>query len=51
MKIEDAMRGVSSVMLDTAPAIYHLEKNPLFGPVMDRFFQIRAIRFLCQFMG
>ena len=42
MKIEDALRGVSSVLLDTAPAIYYLEKNPLFGPVMDRFFQIRA---------
>ena len=40
MKIEDALRGVSSVVLDTAPAIYYLEKNPLFGPVMDRFFQI-----------
>ncbi len=51
MKIEDATRGVSSVMLDTAPAIYHLEKNPLLGPVMDRFFQIRAIQFLCRFVG
>ena len=27
MKIEDALRGVSSVLLDTAPAIYHLEKK------------------------
>jgi len=42
MKIEDALRGVGSVLLDTAPAIYHLEKNPLFGPVMERFFQLRA---------
>ncbi len=25
MKIEDALRGVSSVLLDTAPAIYYLE--------------------------
>ena len=44
MKIEDALRGVSSALLDTAPAIYYLEKNPLFGPVMDRFFQIRAVQ-------
>lgn len=42
MKIEDALRGATSVLLDTAPAIYHLEKNPLFGPVMERFFQLRA---------
>ena len=42
MKIEAALQGVSSVLLDTAPVIYHLEKNPVFGPVMDRFFQIRA---------
>ena len=28
MKIEDAFRGVSSAFLDTAPAIYYLEKNP-----------------------
>jgi hypothetical protein len=44
MKIEDALRGVVSLFLDTAPAIYHLEKNPLFGPAMERFFQLRAAR-------
>jgi predicted nucleic acid-binding protein len=42
MKIEAALQGVSSILLDTAPAVYHLEKNPVFGNVMDRFFQFRA---------
>jgi len=42
MKVEDAFRGVTLVLLDTAPAIYYLEKNPQFGPAMERFFQLRA---------
>src|SRR5580658_10348407 len=44
MKIEDTLRGVASLFLDTAPAIYHLEKNPVFGPVMERLFQFRIAR-------
>jgi predicted nucleic acid-binding protein len=42
MNIEDALRGVTSILLDTAPVIYHLEKNPLFAPFMERFFRLRA---------
>jgi predicted nucleic acid-binding protein len=42
VKVEDAFRGVTSVLLDTAPAIYYLEKNLQFGPAMERFFQFRA---------
>jgi hypothetical protein len=44
MKIEDALRGVASVLLDTAPVIYHLEKNPVFAPVMEQFLRVRAER-------
>ena len=42
MKMEAALQGVTSVLLDTAPAIYHLENNPVFGLVMERFFHLRA---------
>ncbi len=44
MKIEEALSGVTSVLLDTAPVIYHLEKNPKFAPAMERFFQLRKER-------
>jgi predicted nucleic acid-binding protein len=42
MKVQDALWGVASILLDTAPVIYHLEKNPAFAPVMERFLHIRA---------
>jgi predicted nucleic acid-binding protein len=44
MKVEDALNGVASILLDTAPVIYHLEKNPLFSPAMERFFELRKER-------
>ena len=30
MKIDDALVGVSSILLDTAPVIYFIEKNPTY---------------------
>jgi predicted nucleic acid-binding protein len=42
MKIADALIGVDSVLLDTAPAIYLLEKHPAFYPVVEEFFRVRA---------
>jgi predicted nucleic acid-binding protein len=42
--MEEALQGVDSILLDTAPAIYYLENNPTFGPVMERFFRLRAER-------
>jgi predicted nucleic acid-binding protein len=44
VKIDDALRGVVSVLLDTAPVIYHLEKNPVFAPAMEEFLRLRAER-------
>jgi predicted nucleic acid-binding protein len=42
MKVDEALRGVSSILLDTAPIIYHLEGNLVYGPVMGQFFRVRA---------
>jgi predicted nucleic acid-binding protein len=42
MIVADALQGVASVLLDTAPVIYHLEQNPAFAPVLEEFFKIRA---------
>jgi len=44
MKVLDALQGVTSILLDTAPVIYHLEKNPAFASTLDCFFRIRAER-------
>jgi predicted nucleic acid-binding protein len=44
MKVEEALSGVASVLLDTAPVIYHLEKNPMFAPAMEKFLQLRKER-------
>ena len=42
MTIEDALQGVTSILVDTSPLIYHLEHHPHRAPIMARFFQIRA---------
>ena len=40
MTLEEALEGVSSVLIDSAPAIYHLERHPRYAPLLDRFFHI-----------
>jgi len=42
MKLEDALGDVSAILLDTAPVIYYLERNPRYAPVMEAFFYLRA---------
>ncbi len=44
MTVAEALEGVSALLLDTAPVIYHLEGNPAYAPLMARFFQARAER-------
>ena len=44
MRVAEALRGISSLLLDTAPAIYHLERHPRYAGLLDRFFQIREAR-------
>lgn len=44
MKLAEALHGVSSIFLDTAPIIYHMERNPHYADIMDSFFRIRAAR-------
>ncbi|MCR4317379.1 MAG: hypothetical protein NUW37_13660, partial [Planctomycetes bacterium] len=38
MKIEDALSNVRRLFLDTAPAIYFLERNPAYYERMETFF-------------
>jgi predicted nucleic acid-binding protein len=38
MKISDALVGVSSLFLDTAPVIYFVERNPQFVDLVDPIF-------------
>ena len=42
MKVEDSLKGLTSILLDTAPIIYHLERNPSYEAVMSDFFRVRA---------
>ncbi len=42
MTIEEALRGVSAILMDSAPAIYHLERNPVYVERMASFFAARA---------
>ncbi|MDF5723561.1 MAG: PIN domain-containing protein [Rhizonema sp. PD37] len=39
MKISDALTGVSSLFLDTAPVIYFVERNPRFVDFVDPIFE------------
>ncbi len=41
MKISAALEGATSLLLDTAPVIYHLERNPRYASVLDEFFRVR----------
>ncbi|QHG21220.1 PIN domain-containing protein [Nostoc sp. ATCC 53789] len=38
MRISDALAGVSSLFLDTAPVIYFVERNPQFVDLVDPIF-------------
>jgi predicted nucleic acid-binding protein len=38
MKVDDALRGVTRLFLDTAPVIYHVERHPKYAPVVDEIF-------------
>lgn len=44
MRMEEALRGVSSILMDSAPAIYHLERHPRYAKVLDDFFRVRSRR-------
>ena len=39
MKVADALKGVSSLFLDTTPAIYFVEKHPLYHPAVAEVFR------------
>ncbi len=38
MKVADALEGVATLFLDTAPIIYFVERHPSYSQVVDRFF-------------
>ena len=40
MKLARALKNVRRVFLDTAPAIYFLERHPVYFPRMETFFRI-----------
>lgn len=44
MRVEEALHGVSSILMDSAPAIYYLERNPTYAARMASFFRARARR-------
>jgi predicted nucleic acid-binding protein len=44
MRLENELRGVSRILLDTAPVVYHLERNPRYAPIMESFFRLRRAR-------
>ena len=44
MRVEDALHGVSAILLDSAPVIYHLEQHPIYAPLMRQFFAARTER-------
>jgi predicted nucleic acid-binding protein len=39
MKVEQAIAGVKSLFLDTAPVIYYLERHPIFFPAVRSIFE------------
>jgi len=44
MTVGEALEGVSSILLDSAPLIYQVEQHPAYGRLMRAFFQIREER-------
>lgn len=41
MRIEDALAGVSRLLIDTAPLVYAFERNPDYMLRMEHFFRLR----------
>ena len=39
MKIGNALQGITSLLLDSAPVIYYVEKHPLYFPRVAPIFQ------------
>lgn len=48
MKVDAALEGTFSLLLDTAPVIYHLERNPRYAAVLEAFFWLQG-RFASRF--
>jgi predicted nucleic acid-binding protein len=46
MKLPDALGNVRRLFLDTAPAIYFLERHPVYFPRMQVLFRIRRERMI-----
>ena len=44
MKLANALENVQRLFLDTAPAIYFLERHPAYFARMEAFFRIRRDR-------
>ena len=44
MRLADALENVRRLFLDTAPAIYFLERHPVYFERMEAFFRIRRER-------
>ncbi len=42
MTVGEALEGVSSILLDSAPFIYHVERHPTYAPLLQAFFHARA---------
>jgi predicted nucleic acid-binding protein len=42
MRLEVALEGVSTILLDTAPVVDYLEVHPRYVALMDRFMEIKA---------
>ena len=39
MKIDDALKGVKLLFLDTSPVVYFIEENPAYQPLVDNIFK------------
>jgi len=44
MRMAEALDGVASILIDSAPAIYHLEHHPRYVSLLDSFFRMRQDR-------
>lgn len=43
MKLDDGLRGVSRIGLDTAPIIYFVEANPRYDGRLQRVSELRVL--------
>ena len=44
MTLEEALSDVRTVLLDSAPTIYHIEQHPTYAPVMASFLRLREAK-------